>query len=86
MVLRDIMRVPLGVFDQYRAFAFKQPRTMNFIMMYTGFVAVLFFGKGFEKIGANWGSQQGRYESNRRARRFFVPYFLVSYKWRFPAN
>jgi hypothetical protein len=85
MVLREIVRVPLGVFDQYRALAFKQARTMNFVMMYTGFVAVLFFGKGFEKIAVT-GGEQTTYESNRRARRFFIPYFLASYKWRFPTN
>lgn len=85
MVLREIVRVPLGAFDHYRAFAFKQPRAMNFIMMYTGFVFVLFAGKGFEKLGANQGTKAA-YEYRRRAHRFFVPYFLASYNWRFPKN
>lgn len=85
MVLREIMRLPLGVFDQYRALAFKQARTMNFVMMYTGIVAVLFFGKGFEKIAVA-GGEQAAYESRRRAHRFFIPYFIAGYKWRFPTN
>jgi hypothetical protein len=84
MVLRQIFRVPMGVFDEYRALCFKSPRMMNFFMMYTGMLALLFFGRGMEKIcGAGEAS---KYESARRARRFYVPYFLASYKVRFPEN
>jgi hypothetical protein len=65
MVLREIMRVPLGVFDQYRALCFTQPRAMNYFMMNCGFVAVLFLGKGFEKIALK-GGEQAAYEAKRR--------------------
>ena len=86
MVLREICRVPMGVFDEYRALCFKQPRAMNFWMMYTGLFAVLFFGKGIEKLSIRSTGHQSAYESARRARRAFIPYFVANYKWRFPLN
>lgn len=84
MVLRSIFRVPMGVFDEYRAFYFKHPRTMNFYMLYACFFFAMFAGKGFEKM--NMKGAAASYERNRRARRLFMPYSLVSYKWRFPVN
>ena len=85
MVLREIMRVPMGVFDEYRALCFKQPRWMNFYMMNMAMLAFLFLGKGVEKLCLA-GGPKSTYETSRRARRFFIPYFLASYKWRFPVN
>ena len=85
MVLREIARVPMSVFDEYRALCFKQPRAMNFWMMNMGFIAVLFLGKGVEKLAIK-GSAADKYETARRARRFFIPYFLAGYKFRFPKN
>jgi len=85
MVLREIFRVPMGVFDEYRALCFKQPRMMNFWMMNCIMLSLLYFGKGFEKISLS-GGPQAVYESSRKARRMFIPYFLASYKWRFPVN
>ena len=85
MVLREIFRVPMGVFDEYRALCFKQPRAMNFWMMNVGVIALLFFGKGIEKMAVGSNHQAG-YETARRARRFFVPYFIAGYQWRFPVN
>jgi hypothetical protein len=40
--------------------------------------------KGFEKLTV--AGVQKKYEVNRRLRRFFIPYSLVSYKWRFPQH
>ena len=85
MVLRAIMRVPMGVFDEYRALCFKQPRMMNFWMMNCIMVAILFFGKGVEKLSVG-GGHAGAYEAQRRARRFYVPYFIAGYNFRFPVN
>ena len=85
MVLREICRVPMGAFDEWRALCFKQPRVMNYVMMNMALVFILFAGKGVEKMCINTG-HQAAYESKRRAQRFFMPYFLVSYKWRFPVN
>ena len=85
MVVREIFRVPMGIFDSYRALCFTTPRAMNFYMMTVGWVAMLFFGKGMEKIAIR-GSEHTRYEGYRRARRFYIPYFLASYKFRFPVN
>ena len=50
MVLRQILRVPLGIFDEYSALCFKSPRMMNFFMMYAGILAMLYFGKGIERL------------------------------------
>jgi len=57
---------------------------MNFYMLYAGCFWVLFLGKGYEKIV--FSGRHVEYERNRRARRLFVPYSLVSYRWRFPVN
>ena len=84
MVLRQILRAPLGIFDEYRALCFKSPRLMNFYMMYGGLLAILYFGKGMERL-CMYG-EATRYESERRARRFYLPYFIASYKVRFPEN
>ena len=85
MVLREIFRVPMGAFDEYRALCFKQPRAMNFLMMNMILISFIFFGKGLEKLSVA-GNQAQAYESSRRVRRFFVPYFLCNYEWRFPEN
>lgn len=74
----------MGVFDEYRAFYFRHPRTMNFGMLYFSFALVLVFGKFPEKFTFN--SSQTSYEFNRRARRLFIPYSLASYKFRFPQS
>lgn len=50
MALRSLVRAPMGIFDEYRKLAFKKPRAMNAYMMYMGFFAVLFVGKGVEKL------------------------------------
>eukprot|EP00347_Sterkiella_histriomuscorum_P000288 403376457 len=84
MVVRSIFRVPMGMFDEYRAFYFKHPRTMNFYLLYSAFFLALFAGKGFEKMAVH--GDQIKYERNRRLRRAFIPYSLISYKWRFPTN
>jgi hypothetical protein len=84
MVLRQILRVPMGVFDEYRALCFKSPRMMNFFMMYAGMVALLYLGRGMEKLCMS--GEATRYEQARRARRLYLPYFVASYKFRFPEN
>ena len=84
MVLRQVFRAPMGIFDEYRALCFKSPRAMNYYMMNMGLVAVLFFGKGIERL-AMYG-ESTKYESARRARRFYIPYFMAGYKFRFPEN
>lgn len=86
MVLREIMRVPMGAFDEYRALCFRQPRAMNFYMMYMTMFALLFIGKGVEKFALYTTGHQAAYEQGRRARRFYVPYFIAGYQWRFPVN
>lgn len=84
MVLRSICRIPMGVFDEYRALSFKYPRVMNFYMLYAASFFVLFIGKGYEKL--TFRSHEDSYEAKRRARRLFIPYSLLSYKYRFPVN
>ena len=76
----------MGVFDEYRALCFKYPRAMNYLMMNLGLFSVLYFGKGIEKMNVNHSGNQRAYESSRRAHRFYVPYFIANYKWRFPEN
>jgi hypothetical protein len=84
MVLRSIFRAPMGVFDTLSAYRFSYPRAMNFFMMYGCIFFTLFLGKGYEKMTMR--GKQGEWENARRSRRFFMPYSLVSYKWRFPKN
>jgi hypothetical protein len=50
MVLKGVLRVPASMFDEYRALCFKYPKAMNFYMLYIGMFAVLFAGKGIEKM------------------------------------
>jgi len=57
---------------------------MNFLMMYTGMVALLYFGRGMERLCMS--GEATSYEQARRARRFYIPYCLASYKFRFPEN
>ena len=75
----------MGIFDQYRGLCFSSPRLMNFYMMNMVWISMLFFGKGMEKIALT-GGDNIRYESFRRARRFYIPYFIAGYKFRFPLN
>lgn len=84
MVLRNIVRVPMGLFDEYRSLCFKYPRMMNFYMMNMGLIFILFVGKGVEKLSMR--GPQNDYEAKRRLRRMFIPYSLCNYKWRFPEN
>lgn len=53
-------------------------------MMYLGIFFFLFLGKGIEKL--NMRGKQNDYESMRRLSRFFIPYSIVGYQWRFPEN
>jgi hypothetical protein len=57
---------------------------MNFYMMYLSIFAILVLGKGVEKISMR--GAQNDYELKRRAKRFFIPYSICSYRWRFPEN
>jgi hypothetical protein len=57
---------------------------MNFYMMNCGLVAIMFLGKGVEKLSAS--TEAASYEQARRARRFYIPYFVAGYKFRFPQN
>ncbi|CDW85797.1 UNKNOWN [Stylonychia lemnae] len=82
--VRKIVRTPMSVFDQYRSLCFTSPRLMNFYMLYASFFFALFLGKGYEKIV--FQGKHVEHERDRRFRRFFIPYSLVSYKWRFPVN
>ena len=84
MVLRSIARVPMSLFDEYRALTFRYPKMMNFYMMYMCFFVVLYAGKGIEKLSMR--GEQTSYEMRRRARRLFMPYWLVGYQWGFPEN
>ncbi len=85
MVLREIVRVPLGMWDEYRALCFKQPRAMNFWMMNAFLITILFLGKGVEKLSIT-SNHASAYEASRRAHRFYIPYFFADYRWRFPVN
>ena len=85
MVVREIFRVPMSIFDKYRGLCLTSPRLMNFYMMNMIWMSFLFFGKGVEKLALNSG-ENTRYESFRRARRFYIPYCFASYKFRFPVN
>ena len=82
--MRVLFRKPAGIFDEYRALCFKKPKLMNQYMMYMGMFFILFYGKGIEKITAQ--GNQSCYEVKRRARRMFLPYAVLSYRWAFPAN
>ena len=86
MGLRSAFRVPMGIFDEYRSLYFRYPRAMNFWMMYSGTILILFLGKGAEKITLK-GGKKDEYEHSRRTHRFFVPYsYLCDYKFKFPEN
>lgn len=58
---------------------------MNFYMMNMIWISFLFLGKGMEKL-ALYSGESTRYESSRKAKRFYIPYWLASYKFRFPIN
>jgi len=85
MVARQIFRVPMSIFDQYRGLCLTSPRLMNFYMMNMIWISFLFLGKGVEKL-ALYSGENFRYESFRRARRFYIPYCFASYQFRFPVN
>ena len=50
MVLRELFRAPLGVFDVISNYRFTYPRTFNFYYMYSSLAFILLFGKGYEKM------------------------------------
>jgi hypothetical protein len=84
MSLRALFRRPMGIFDEYRALCFTHPKAMNFYMMYIGVFFIMFYGKGCEKMVMH--GRQTNYEFARRARRLFMPYLALNYKWAFPVN
>ena len=85
MVVRQIFRMPMSLFDKYRGLCLTSPRLMNFFMMNIVWISFLYFGKGMEKL-ALYSGENARYERSRKARRFYVPYWLASYNFRFPVN
>lgn len=57
---------------------------VNFALLMSGFVIATFL-VGPDKFVMT-DRRTKMYETNRRARRMFIPYSLVGYRWRFPAN
>ena len=82
--LRSVCRVPMNVGNSYRAYYLKHPRTVNFFSIYFLAMGVLLITRGAEKFTFRGATDV--YELKRRARRFFVPYWMTSYRWRFPVN
>ena len=77
--------MPMGIFDEFRALGFRQPRAMDYWMMNCCLLAFLFFGKGIEKLSVGTGHATA-YEAARKAHRFYLPYLIADYRWRFPVN
>ena len=82
MVIRNIIRAPLGIFDKYFAMNHLHPKWMNFYMLYMSMFLVLFLGRGVENLYMR--GRHNDWERNRRIHRWFVPYSIKNYKWRFP--
>lgn len=82
--LRSAVRYPLGLWDEYRALFFKKPKLMNQYLMASCLIFFYVSGKGCEKMTMH--GEQTNYEFKRRAKRAFIPYTLLSYRWGFPVN
>ena len=81
-LLRTTLRVPLSSFDMFRSLYERHPKWINYYLLNAFVVTALIVGKGAENITSKQG-RVARYELRRRARRLFIPYSLMGYKWRF---
>ena len=81
--LRRFFAMPLVAFDWVRIGMNNNPRSGNYVMMMSSFVAILIVGNGADKM-TTAGGLASKYESYRRANRYFVPYFMAGYQYRFP--
>ena len=81
---RRICAIPLMAFDSIRLGMQTNPKTANYTMMMSSFVAVLVLGNGADKLTTRYGGIANEYESIRRSKRHYVPYFLVGYQFKHP--
>ena len=80
---RRFMSMPLLAFDWVRNGMLANPRTGNYTMMYTCFLVIFTIGNGAEKLTCN-GNIASKYEKLRKANRFYLPYFISDYRFKFP--
>ena len=81
---RRIMAIPLYAFDSVRAGLQANPKPGNYMFMMTSFVVILMVGNGADKLTTKWGSVANSYETYRRVNRYFIPYFIADYRYKFP--
>ena len=81
--LRRFMAQPLVGFDWVRQMMANNPRTANTMMMMSMFATIFALGNGAEKMICGSGVTQ-QYEKLRKANRYFVPYWVADYSYRFP--
>ncbi len=82
--VRKIARIPMGSIDRVSNMRFKNARSFNVAVLMTMPLLIAFWAKGFEKF--NCHTDATNYEMKRRARRGFMPYCCVSYRFAFPKN
>jgi hypothetical protein len=80
---RSIFRGPMGAFDTYSNMRYKHPKTHNFFLFYGIAAFILVAGKGMEKF-TFFESKASAYEAKRRAARYYIPYFIRGYHYKFP--
>ena len=81
--VRRFLASPLVLFDTTRNFMQSNPKTANYTMMWTSFGVLLLIGNGAEKLTVR-GGVKSQYERYRMANRFFIPYWMADYNFRFP--
>ena len=72
------MQAPDVWFDWLRT----RPQLYNFATLYTLYFALIVFSTAREEKAT--GIIQRKDQWNRRVSRWFIPYSLVGYQWRFP--
>ena len=80
---RRFMAIPLLAFDWVRQTSLSNPRQMNYVVMWTSLVVIMTVGNGADKLTTS-GGVATQYEKFRRANRYFMPYFIADYKFKFP--
>ena len=81
--LRRFMAQPLYAFDWVRNGVQNNPRTGNAAMLFSSFAAIFILGNGAEKLTCKQGVTK-QYEQLRKANRYFVPYWVADYSYKFP--
>ena len=81
--LRRFFSMPLVAFDWVRIGMHNNPKSGNYTMMMASFAAIFVIGNGADKFTTS-NNIAGTYDRLRRLNRYYVPYFLADYSYKFP--